>query len=251
MKFRDEVGFVLIRLGAMMLMLLIALFFFTGSKNTDEVIAFIEPCSESTETTVPEVTLETWVEAVETFVLPTETTEVTEQTEPVQERTDPEEQEASAAMDYRMVSESPTESTTEPTQWEEPQIVERYQDVPLTQEEYWELAAIIWLEARNQSPEGQQAVAEVILNRVLHSGFPDTVYGVIHQGENTDGQQFEPVGQIYQATPGQDQIDAIEGALYGPSILSVDAVFFSRKPENDRIFRWIGDHVFCHEYRWK
>lgn len=94
-------------------------------------------------------------------------------------------------------------------------------------------------------------MAEVILNRVLHSGFPDTVYGVIHQGENTSGQQFEPVGQIYQATPGQDQINAIEGALYGPSILPVDVVFFSRKPENDRIFRWIGDHVFCHEYRWK
>lgn len=249
MQFRDGAGFLLIRLGSILGMLLIALFFFTGgSNNTDEVIAFIEPSSEPVETVVPEATLETWVEAVEALALPTE---ATEQTEPVEESTAPEEQEASAAVDHLKTIEPPTESTTEPTQWEDPQVVERYQDVPLTQEEYWELAAIIWLEARNQSSEGQQAVAEVILNRVLHSGFPDTVYGVIHQGENTSGQQFEPVGQIYQATPGQDQINAIEGALYGPSILPVDVVFFSRKPENDRIFRWIGDHVFCHEYRWK
>lgn len=122
------------------------------------------------------------MEDLEILALPTETTEATEQTEPVQESTAPEEQEALVAMDNLKTIEPPTESVPEPTQWEEPQVLERYQDVPLTQEEYWELAAIIWLEARNQSPEGQQAVAEVILNRVLHSGFPDTVYEVIHQG---------------------------------------------------------------------
>jgi hypothetical protein len=44
------------------------------------------------------------------------------------------------------------------------------------------LAEALYFEARGESVKGQFAVAEVILNRVEHSQFPDTVCGVIHQG---------------------------------------------------------------------
>ncbi|MEM9285748.1 MAG: cell wall hydrolase [Pseudomonadota bacterium] len=50
-------------------------------------------------------------------------------------------------------------------------------------EEHACLSQAIYFEARNQSVLGQIAVADVILNRVDHGRFPDTVCGVVFQGE--------------------------------------------------------------------
>ena len=61
--------------------------------------------------------------------------------------------------------------TPEPT----PTVMARYADVSMTEAERAELAAIIYLEARGEPAEGQQAVAEVILNRVISPDFPDSV----------------------------------------------------------------------------
>lgn len=44
------------------------------------------------------------------------------------------------------------------------------------------LAEALYFEARGEKVKGQFAVAEVILNRVSSSRYPDTVCGVIHQG---------------------------------------------------------------------
>ncbi|MEB8387101.1 cell wall hydrolase [Rhodobacteraceae bacterium KMM 6894] len=44
------------------------------------------------------------------------------------------------------------------------------------------LAEALYFEARGESVKGQFAVAEVIMNRVEHAQFPDTVCGVVHQG---------------------------------------------------------------------
>ncbi|WP_339107890.1 cell wall hydrolase [Thioclava sp. GXIMD4216] len=44
------------------------------------------------------------------------------------------------------------------------------------------LAQVIYHEARGESLAGQQAVAEVVLNRVDDPAFPNTVCGVVHQG---------------------------------------------------------------------
>ena len=44
------------------------------------------------------------------------------------------------------------------------------------------LALNIYFEARSESIEGQHAVGHVVLNRVAHSGFPDTICGVVKQG---------------------------------------------------------------------
>ena len=98
---------------------------------------------------------------------------------------------------------------------------------------------------------GQQAVVEVVFNRVLHSAFPDTVHDVLHQGENGDVPQFSTIYAVSTATPTQAQYDAINGALYGDTILDADVVFFSRNGENDRVWGQIGDHIFCREYIWR
>lgn len=133
---------------------------------------------------------------------------------------------------------------------ETPARVARYINIDMTDEELQELAEIVFLEAGNQSAEGQQAVVEVVFNRVLHSGFPDTVHDVLHQGEDSSVPQFSTIYGIGSATPTQAQYDAIAGALYGDTILDADVVFFSHNGENDRVWGKIGDHVFCREYIW-
>lgn len=138
--------------------------------------------------------------------------------------------------------------TEEPTA--EP-VLSRYADIHI---EYWELdemAAIIYLEARNQSAAGQQAVAEVILNRVLYEGFPDTIYDVIHEGEEKGILQFTTVRKLDEAKPTAEQYRAINSALYGEPVLPLDVVFFSRNGENDNVWGKIDDHIFCYAYNWE
>ena len=132
-----------------------------------------------------------------------------------------------------------------PTPEPMPKVVARYADVSMTEAERDELAAIIYLEARGEPAEGQQAVAAV------SSDFPDSVSEVLHQGEGTAVPQFSTIGLLSAAEPGQAQYDAIDAALYGPSILPVDVVFFSRSGENDRVWGEICGHVFCYAYVWE
>ena len=85
---------------------------------------------------------------------------------------------------------------------------------------------------------------------MLHSAFPGTVHDVLHQGEGGDVPQFSTIYAVSTATPTQAQYDAINGALYGDTILDADVVFFSRNGENGRVWGQIGDHIFCREYIW-
>lgn len=139
------------------------------------------------------------------------------------------------------------EATPQPT----PELVQRYSSVVMTADERLELAEVIYLEAGNQCADGQQAVAEVVLNRVIAPEFPDTVHDVLHQGEDTSRPQFSTIGNLALADPAAAQYDAIDAALYGPSILPDDVVFFSRNGENDRVWGRIQDHVFCYKYIWE
>lgn len=124
---------------------------------------------------------------------------------------------------------------------EEPQRQYRYGDLSLTRAEEDLLARVIWVEAQGESFEGQQAVAEVVLNRMISRDFPDSLEGVIYaQG------QFQSVLYLEEAEAWQVQYEAIERALYGPYVLPVDVVYFSRQAANDHVWGTIGGHVFCY-----
>lgn len=155
------------------------------------------------------------------------------------------------ATPVQLMEPSVEESEQVNTAAETPARAARYINIEMTPEEREELAAIVYLEAGNQSAEGQQAVVEVVFNRVLHSAFPGTVRDVLHQGEGGDVPQFSTIYAVSTATPTQAQYDAINGALYGDTILDADVVFFSRNGENDRVWGQIGDHIFCREYIWR
>lgn len=119
----------------------------------------------------------------------------------------------------------------------------RYIGITVTGDELRELAAAVYLEARGESAEGQQAVAEVVLNRVLADNFPGTVHDVLYQPG-----QFTPADKIAETTPTDAQYEAVEAALSGDNILPVDVVYFSTSGENSRIWGTIGGHVFCRQY---
>lgn len=53
------------------------------------------------------------------------------------------------------------------------------------------LTAAIYYEGASETPQGQRAIAQVILNRVRHPAYPKTVCGVVFQGsERSTGCQF-------------------------------------------------------------
>lgn len=139
--------------------------------------------------------------------------------------------------------ETPTEGTAEAVATEPPG---RYGDIHLTDAEIDTLARVIWLEARGEPFDGQQAVAEVVFNRMLSPAFPDTLDGVIYQER-----QFSTAERIQIAEPTTTQYIAISTALSGPNILPLEVVFFSQKGENDNVWGTIGGHVFCYPYSWE
>lgn len=147
--------------------------------------------------------------------------------------------------------EPPLALVIDPTPLLPPEPVPRYSDVAMSEDERRELAGIVQLEAGNQCAEGQRAVVEVVLNRVISPEFPDTVHDVLHQGEGTKRPQFSTIDNLASAEPVAAQYEAIDAALYGPSILPEDVVFFSRNGENDRVWGRIQDHVFCYKYIWE
>lgn len=126
---------------------------------------------------------------------------------------------------------------------EKPDGASRYPEVMLTWEEQKLLAKLIWLEARGESPEGQQAVAEVVLNRLVSGEFGDTLSQVIY-GEG----QFRTTPFLEDAQCWQAQYDAIDRALEGPYILPMDVMYFATYPENDNVWGEIGGHIFCYSY---
>lgn len=117
----------------------------------------------------------------------------------------------------------------------------RYPDIQLTDEELDLLARLVWVEAQGECFQGQQAVAEVVFNRLASPHFPDNLHDVIY-GEG----QFRSTPLLEDAEPNQTQYDAIEAAYYGPNILPEDVVFFASEALNDSPWGRIGGHVFCY-----
>ena len=109
------------------------------------------------------------------------------------------------------------------------------------------LARVVSAESRGEPYEGQVAVSAVILNRIAHPSFPNTLSGVIYQPGAfsclDDGQINEPVSN----SANKASIDAING--WDPS---GGAIYYynPKKSTNKWIFSRpvitvIGSHRFC------
>lgn len=109
------------------------------------------------------------------------------------------------------------------------------------------LAKVISAEARGEPYSGQVAVGAVILNRVEHPSFPNTIAGVVYQpGAFTcmvDGQFNEPVADsAYRAA--QDALNGADpsgGAIYYFNPDTATSAWIWSRP----LIKTIGKHRFC------
>ena len=109
------------------------------------------------------------------------------------------------------------------------------------------LARVISAEARGEPYSGQVAVGAVILNRIDHPSFPNTLSGVVYQKDAftcmVDGQIDEPVADsAYKAA--REAIsgsDPSGGALYYYNPKTATSEWIFSRP----VILTIGNHRFC------
>lgn len=109
------------------------------------------------------------------------------------------------------------------------------------------LAKVISAEARGESYEGQVAVGAVILNRVAHPSFPDSLSGVIYQKGAfscvNDSNWYQPVSESSKRAA-KDAIngwDPSGGAIYYFNASKTNDSFMHSRP----VIKVIGNHKFC------
>ncbi len=111
------------------------------------------------------------------------------------------------------------------------------------------LARAINGEARGEPYEGQVAVGAVILNRVKHSSFPNTIAGVIYQSGAftavSDGQINVPIAQgstvLKAAQDALNGWDPTNGCIYYFNPNTATSSWIWSRP----IVMKIGKHNFC------
>lgn len=109
------------------------------------------------------------------------------------------------------------------------------------------LARVISAEARGEPYTGQVAVGAVVLNRVRHSSFPNSISGVIYQSGAfsclDDGQFDEPIAEsAYHAA--QDALNGSDpsgGAIYYFNPATATSKWIWSRP----LIVTIGKHRFC------
>lgn len=116
-----------------------------------------------------------------------------------------------------------------------------------TQSEIALLARIISAESRGEPYEGQVAVGAVILNRIAHPSFPNTLAGVIYQPGAfsclDDGQVNEPVSESAEraARDAMNGWDPTGGAIYYFNPNTATSKWIWSRP----VITVIGSHRFC------
>ena len=106
------------------------------------------------------------------------------------------------------------------------------------------LARIVWLEANGEPVEGQEAVVEVVLNRMASELYPDTLYDVLCQKNPV---QFCLWKNRDTAKPTEKEYESIRQVLSGNTqILREDTLYFSTTPLTENVDVRIGGHSFCY-----
>ena len=116
----------------------------------------------------------------------------------------------------------------------------RYEGYTLPDEDIYMLACFVWAEAGKESLEVQQAVAEVVLNRLISDQYPNTVRDVIYQTEF-----YRAVNTMSKW--GEENFDpyiAVNTAMYGPYVLPEDICFYSEWEKGTDEWGKLGNYVF-------
>ena len=117
----------------------------------------------------------------------------------------------------------------------------RYVGYELPEEDIYTLACLAWVQARNQPEEVQQAVLEVILNRLVSDEYPNTVDKVLWWSET-----FGSVYYLQNAKPEPAQYRAVTAAMYGPYVLPRDVLYYAPWQIGGEVWGQVGDYWFAY-----
>ena len=116
----------------------------------------------------------------------------------------------------------------------------RYEGYMLTEEDIYTLACFVWAEAREEPVQVQQAVAEVVLNRIISEDYPNTASGVIRQTEFY--RAVDAMARLDE--PELDQYIAVDAAMYGPYVLPETVCFYSAWEKGQEEWGKLGSFTF-------
>jgi spore germination cell wall hydrolase CwlJ-like protein len=113
------------------------------------------------------------------------------------------------------------------------EVLEKTMQYQLSDKDYEALLRIVEAEAGGEDQNGKLLVANVVLNRVNSSRFPDTVWDVVMQKEQGIA-QFSPTvdGRYQSVSISEDTREAVERAVYGEDI-SQGALYFCAREKSD------------------
>ncbi len=119
------------------------------------------------------------------------------------------------------------------------EVLERTIQYQLSDKDYEALLRIVEAEAGGEDQNGKLLVANVVLNRVNSSQFPDTVWDVVMQKEQGIA-QFSPTvdGRYQSVSVSDDTIEAVERALYGEDISQGALYFCAREKADSENLQW-------------
>ena len=109
------------------------------------------------------------------------------------------------------------------------------------------LSRVVYSEARGEPYVGQVAVAAIVLNRVSHSSFPNSVAGVVYQSGAFDAVSDGQINLTPDSTARKEAQDAINGwdPTYG-------CIYYFNPSTATSKWIWsrpqvltIGKHIFC------
>lgn len=119
------------------------------------------------------------------------------------------------------------------------EVLEKTIQYQLSDKDYEALLRIVEAEAGGEDQNGKLLVANVVLNRVNSSKFPDTVWDVVMQKEQGIA-QFSPTvdGRYQSVCVSEDTIAAVERALYGEDISQGALYFCAREKADSDNLKW-------------
>lgn len=114
----------------------------------------------------------------------------------------------------------------------------------MASEDYYALLQIVEAEATGGDMKSKILIANVVLNRVKDSRFPDTIYDVVWE-RTGDVVQFSPTadGRINSVTITDETIEAVDRALAGEDYSQGALCFMARASADNHNIKWFDDNL--------
>lgn len=117
-------------------------------------------------------------------------------------------------------------------------------DNHMATEDYYALLQIVEAEATGGDMKSKILIANVVLNRVKDSRFPDTIYEVVWEKDGGVA-QFQPTvdGRINSVTITEETIEAVDRALSGEDYSQGALCFMARESADQHNIDWFDENL--------